>query len=158
MKVECTLPACYAQVVVDSNVLISAALSPDGAPARLLKRLVKESRLVFTPATFTELETRLWKPKFDSWLSIEERQQYLRIYSSIANWLDDVAALGKWSRDRDDDRFIDLAQRAGVARLITGDADLLCLDPLGALHILTPRAALDEIAGAGTSRKGKSAQ
>lgn len=151
MKVERTLPACYAQVVVDTNVLISAALSPDGAPARLLKRLDKESRLVFAPATFTELETRLWKPKFDSWLSIEERQQYLRIYSSIANWLDDAAAIPLWSRDRNDDMFIDLARRAGVTRLVTGDDDLLCLDPLGDLHILTPRAALDEIAAADKS-------
>ena len=151
MKVERTLPVCYAQVVVDTNVLISSALSPDGAPARLLKRLVKESRLVFTPATFAELETRLWKPKFDNWLSIEERQQYLRIYSSIANWLDDAAAPEEWSRDRDDDMFIDLARRAGATRLISGDADLLCLDPLGDLRILTPRAALDEIAGADKS-------
>jgi hypothetical protein len=29
--------------------------------------------------------------------------------------------------------------------LISGDADLLCLDPLGELRILTPRAALDEL-------------
>jgi putative PIN family toxin of toxin-antitoxin system len=145
MKVERTLPACYAQVVVDTNVLISAALSPDGAPARLLRRFHGESRLVFAPATFSELETRLWKPKFDRWLSIEERQQYLRIYSSIANWLDDAAVLEEWSRDRDDDMFIELARRAGVTRLITGDADLLCLDPLGGLRILTPRAALDEL-------------
>lgn len=148
MKVERTLPACYVQVVVDTNVLISAALSPDGAPARLLKRIHKESRLVFAPATFAELETRLWKPKFDNWLSIEERQQYLRIYSSIANWLDDAAVLEEWSRDRNDDMFIELARRADVTRLISGDTDLLCLDPLGALRILTPRAALDEIASA----------
>jgi putative PIN family toxin of toxin-antitoxin system len=146
MKVERTLPACYALVVVDTNVLISAALSPDGAPARLLKRLDKESRLVFAPATFAEFETRLWKPKFDSWLSIEERQQYLHAYSAIANWLDDATVLETWSRDRADDMFIDLARRAGVTRLVTGDDDLLCLDPLGDLRILTPRAALDEIA------------
>lgn len=148
MKVERTLPACYAQVVVDTNVLISAALSPDGAPARLLKRLIRESRQVFAPATFAELETRMWKPKFDRWLSIEERQQYLRICSSIAHWLDDAVAPRRWSRDRDDDMFIELARRAGTTRLISGDADLLCLDPLDALRILTPRAALDEIAGA----------
>jgi len=151
MKVERTLPACYALVVVDTNVLISAALSPDGASARLLKRLDKESRLVFAPATFAELETRLWKPKFDSWLSIEERQQYLHAYSAIANWLDDAVASGVWSRDRDDDMFIELARRAGVTRLITGDDDLLCLDPLDDLRILTPRAALDEIAAADKS-------
>lgn len=151
MKVERTLPACYAQVVVDTNVLISSALSPDGAPARLLKRLHRESRLVFAPATFAEFETRLWKPKFDSWLSIEERQQYLHAYSAIANWLADAAAPEALSRDRADDMFIDLARRAGVTRLVSGDDDLLCLDPLGELRILTPRAALDEIAAADKS-------
>ena len=149
MKAERTLPACYAQVVVDTNVLMSAALSPDGAPARLLKLLIREGRLVFAPATFAELETRLWNPKFDSWLTLEERREYLRIYSATANWLDDALPAGEWCRDPNDDKFIALALTAKATRLITGDDDLLCLDPLGELRILTPRAALAEITGAG---------
>ena len=44
-----------------------------------------------------------------------------------------------------DDAFIQTTLAAGATRLITGDDDLLCLDPLGELRILTPRAALDEL-------------
>lgn len=87
MRAEGRLPPCYRQVVVDTNVIISAVLSPRGAPAQLLKRFFREGQWVFSAATFAELKTRL----------------------------------------------------------ITGDDDLLCLDPLNALRILTPRAALDEL-------------
>jgi putative PIN family toxin of toxin-antitoxin system len=151
MKVERTLPACYAQVVVDTNVLISAALSPDGAPARLLRRLHRESRLVFAPATFDELRTRLWLPKFDRYASIESRRRFLSNTRESARWHEVPASLNAqtWCRDPNDDKFIALALAAKATWLITGDDDLLCLDPLGELRILTPRAALDEITGAG---------
>lgn len=145
MKAEQGLPANYARVVVDTNVLISAALSAHGAPGQLLRRLITESQLVFSPATFAEFESRLWKPKFDPHLTLEERKDYRLTYASLGIWVDDDDSPPSWSRDRDDDKFIALAQRAKVQRLITGDADLLCLDPLDTLRILTPRAALDEI-------------
>jgi predicted nucleic acid-binding protein len=38
-----------------------------------------------------------------------------------------------------------------ASRLITGDKDLLCLDPLVELRILTPRQALDELEAGLTS-------
>ena len=67
----------YARVVVDTNVLLSAALVPEGVPARLLDWLLAHSRLVFSSTTFAELETRLWKPKFDRYVSIEQRKRLL---------------------------------------------------------------------------------
>ncbi len=39
------------KVVLDTNVIISAALSPDGAPATLLALLLQYSRIVFSQAT-----------------------------------------------------------------------------------------------------------
>ena len=53
----------FARVVVDTNVLLSAALSPRGAPAELVDKLLAEGRLVFSRVTFAELESRIWKPK-----------------------------------------------------------------------------------------------
>lgn len=54
-------------------------------------------------------------------------------------------------RDPDDDKFIALALAVQATRLITGDEDMLCLDPLGELPILTPRQALDELESGLTS-------
>jgi uncharacterized protein len=69
--------AAYRRVVIDTNVLISAALSPAGASALLVDCLLQQSQLVFSEQTFDELATRLWKPKFDRYLSLERRQLLL---------------------------------------------------------------------------------
>ncbi len=147
MKVKRDLAKCYHQVVVDTNVLLSAALSPRGTPAKLLDCLLVEGGLVFSETTFSELETRIWKPKFDRYITIERRQSLLREFNASAFWVEVPEAIADqaFSRDPDDDAFIHTAMSAEVSRLISGDDDLLCLHPLGPLHILSPRAALDEM-------------
>ncbi len=134
----------WRRVVVDTNVLISAALSPCGIPAVLVDHLLQSSRLVFSQQTFAELDSRIWKPKFDRYLSIETRQGLLHDFSASAHWVDITAALAEmsWSRDSDDDHFIRAALQADASHLITGDHDLLCLSGMGELIICTPREAL----------------
>lgn len=77
MKVEPPVLAHYGQVVIDTNVLLSAALSPSGVPAILVDRLLEIGKLVFSAATFAELEARIWLPKFDRYLPIERRRLIL---------------------------------------------------------------------------------
>ena len=138
----------YARVVVDTNVILSAALSPQGTPARLIDRLLESSLFVFSQVTFDELAARIWKPKFDPYLAMEHRRQILKELNACALWVEPSAELTSktFSRDPADDAFIHAAQAAEVTRLISGDEDLLCLHPLAELQILTPRAAMDEIA------------
>lgn len=147
MKVEPTVYARYALTVVDTNVLLSAALSPGGVPARLVDRLLAVGKLVFSAATFAELDTRIWQPKFDRYLPIERRRRILLQMHAAAVWIDIPAELAQrtFSRDPKDDAFIHTAIAAGAVRLVTGDNDLLCLHPLDTLHILTPRQSLDEL-------------
>ena len=139
--------AVYSKVVVDTNVLLSAALSPRGAPAELVDWLLAEGRLIFSEATFAELELRIWKPKFDRYLPIDRRKQILQELNASALWVDVPASISNrlFSRDVKDDPFIHAALSADAKRLISGDDDLLCLHPLDNLHIVTPRTALDEI-------------
>ena len=137
----------FARVVVDTNVILSAALSPRGAPAELVDILLAEGRLVFSQTTFAELESRIWKPKFDRYLPIERRKHILQELNASAMWVDVPSTIFEqfYSRDAKDDAFVHVAIAAGVTRLISGDDDLLCLHPLGTLHILSPRTALNEI-------------
>lgn len=147
MKVDSGLPPDYLRVVVDTNVLLSAALSPRAAPAELVDRLLLEGQLVISMAIFAELESRIWKPKFDRYLPIERRKRLLHELNGCALWVEIPLAIASqtFSRDAADDAFVHAAMAAGATRLVSGDNDLLCLHPLGALHILSPRAALDEI-------------
>ncbi len=116
-------------IVIDTNVLISAALSPDGVPATLLAKVLTDHRVVFTTATFAELESRLWKPKFDRYINLEERKAVLHDVSAAAIWVDVPQSIANaaYSRDADDDMFIHAALAAEATLLVTGDQDLLVL-------------------------------
>ncbi len=102
---------------------------------------------MFSNATFSELQTRIFKPKFDRYLSLETRKQILHDVNAAALWVDvstDLAAQ-RYSRDKDDDAFIHAANAADACAIVGGDSDLLVLDPIGALRILIPRMALDAV-------------
>ncbi|MDP1902270.1 MAG: putative toxin-antitoxin system toxin component, PIN family [Rubrivivax sp.] len=133
MKVE--------RVVIDTNVLISAALIRGSVPARLLRQVLEELRIVFSTATFAELESRLWRPKFDRYLTMEDRGLLLHDLSSVADWVEPAAA-SIHSRDPDDDKFVHLALASQARWLISGDRDLLDLPAMEGFLVLTPAEAL----------------
>lgn len=147
MRVDPAALLTYERVVVDTNVLLSAALSPSGTPAILLDRLLQVGKLVFSEETFAELEGRIWLPKFDRYLPMDRRRRLLREANASAIWVEVPATIAghRFSRDPKDDAFIHAAIAAEASRLITGDNDLLCLHPQGDLHILSPREALEEL-------------
>ena len=130
-----------ARVVLDTNVLISAALLPRSVPARLLQHVLVHSRLVFSLATFTELETRLWKPKFDRYVSLEMRRSLLADLSAVAEWVEPTSA-ARHSRDADDDAFIHAAIEGGAAWLVSGDEDLRVLRRAAVIETIRPAEAL----------------
>jgi uncharacterized protein len=81
------------RVVIDTNVWISAVLSSKGATASVILKAIKGTSHVFTRQTFSELESRIWKPKFDRYVSIETRQLFLHDVGSSANWVEIPAQL-----------------------------------------------------------------
>ena len=132
-------------VVIDTNVWISGLLSRTGPPALLTRKVVQDGQAVFTAQTFAELKDRLWRPKFDRYVTIEQRTKLLSDIESSALWVEvpPTIASTTYCRDAADDMFIHAALTAQATWLVTGDDDLLCLHPLDTLQILLPRAALE---------------
>lgn len=127
--------------VLDTNVLISAALSAGGAPAKVTLRVIAEGRLIFSEPTFAEFRTRLWRPKFDRYLRIERRNQILHDFSAIADWVDIAGiAVPKPCRDPDDDKVVATAIAGSAHWFVSGDADLLELTPTAEIAIVSPSA------------------
>jgi|GEM_PF-6823619 len=94
------------RAVVDTNVLISAALSPHAAPAQIVDMLLQYALLVFSRQTFAELETRLWQPKSDRYLDMERRRLLLHDFAAAAYRVELPAQpIPAYTRDRDDDMF-----------------------------------------------------
>lgn len=132
-------------VVIDTNVWISAFLMKTGTPAAVVRNVITHGRPVFSLQTFAELEARLWLPKFDRYLGMDDRKLLLQDASALAHWVEvppDIAAQ-KFCRDADDDKFIHTALAAEASWLVTGDKDLLQVPALPRLRILTPAAALN---------------
>ena len=129
------------KLVIDTNVLISAALSSKGAPARLVQEVLAQHHLVFSQPTFDELRTRLYRPKFDRYISLESRKRLLHDFKASAHWVD-MGESGVYCRDRDDDKFIETALKSQAQYLVSGDSDLLEAPPLPALQIISTQRAL----------------
>jgi putative PIN family toxin of toxin-antitoxin system len=131
-------------MVIDTNVLISAALSAQGAPAAVVRMALAQHRLVFSQPTFDELRARLYRPKFDRYISLENRERLLHDFNACADWVE-IAEPGRYCRDRDDDKFIETALAAGAAFLISGDKDLLEAVAPDGLEIITAAQALEAL-------------
>ena len=134
------------RVVLDTNIWLSASISKSGAPAQVVRRVLQMGVPVFSKATFAELEARIWKPKFDRYLSMETRRAILRDANAVAHWVDISADLAAqtYSRDPDDDKFIHTALAASAAWLVTGDQDLLVIETPLPVRILTAGEVLLE--------------
>jgi len=132
------------RVVVDTNVWLSAALSPTGAPSQVLRRVLAHGVPVFSDATFAELEARIWKPKFDRYLTMEARQGILHDARALGHWVDipETIATQRYSRDKDDDKFIRTAIAGSAMWLVTGDLDLLVIEADLGVRIVAPAQAL----------------
>jgi uncharacterized protein len=132
------------RVVLDTNVLISAALSARSLPASVVDYFFRFGQVVFSKATFDEFESRLWRPKFDKYLPIETRRGIILEARGSAQWVDLVqhSTSDSYSRDPDDDKFIHTALAGKADALISGDQDLLILGEVNGLTILSPAAVL----------------
>jgi putative PIN family toxin of toxin-antitoxin system len=60
-------------IVIDTNVLISAVLSPEGTARKVLSRVYESFKIAQSDETYQELVTRIYKRKFDKYISDEER-------------------------------------------------------------------------------------
>jgi len=132
------------RVVIDTNVLISAALIANTPPALAVNLALQRGRLVFSEDTFAELETRLWRAKFDRYLTLEARKALLHDWRAVSDWMSPALTASvatRHSRDADDDMFVHAAVASGAELLVSGDRDLLDLGTVAGVAIVAPAQA-----------------
>jgi len=133
------------RLVVDTNVLISAVLSSVGTPAKLLDELQKaRTVLVFSEPTMVELASRLLLPKFDRYVDRGTSIRFLAEIDAVAEFVG-ITGAPMGSRDRADDPFLETALTADCQVIISGDQDLLILDPWRDIRILSPAQAPENL-------------
>lgn len=131
-----------AYIVIDTNVLISAGLLPTSKTAQVLALEVEHFVIAQNHLTWHELETRIARPKFDTYFGDSGRLRHLvKIAQSIQYF--DVKADVSVSRDMTDDKFIALAIDSGAKLLISGDPDLKDIRTHKGIDILSPAQFLE---------------
>jgi putative PIN family toxin of toxin-antitoxin system len=124
-------------------VLISALLSPRGAPARLyLLWLGGEFELVVCPHLLEELDSVLRRPKFRDLVSPDAAVEFVNVIRRGAITVENPAITEGVIRDPGDDYLVALAQSANVDHLVSGDKDLTSLATVSP-PVLSPAAFLD---------------
>jgi len=129
------------RVVVDTNVLISRLLALQSAPARAVSHAVRHGRLLASTETLAELAEVLGRAKFDRYLTLDERRQFMRLLGRIVD-MPPITHRCMECRDPSDNKFLDLAVSGEATVLVSGDRDLLELHPFREIPIITPAAYL----------------
>jgi putative PIN family toxin of toxin-antitoxin system len=116
-----------AKVVIDANVMISAAFG--GKPLEAVGRALKDHDVFISESILEELEGVL--KRLSKKLSAEQihyLQERVRQLLKVAHRIP-VSTHLSLSRDAKDDHYLSLCKEAQADFLITGDKDLLNLDP-----------------------------
>ncbi len=128
--------------VFDTNVLVSALLLPDSKPRHALDRVLREGKVLVSFAVLAELNEVLSRKRFRHYVDEEDVRSFLAALSREAQWVD-VEVQIQACRDPRDDKFLELAVSGQGTHIVTGDADLLALNPFRGIEILPPHRFLE---------------
>jgi putative PIN family toxin of toxin-antitoxin system len=108
------------RLVIDTNIVVSAALKPDGLQRTvLLLAITKPATLYVSEAVLAEYREVLARPE----LKIRKglRQQLLQLIRSHSHTVKPSRAL-QVAKDPDDNKFLECADAARADYLVTGNA------------------------------------
>jgi len=125
------------RVVVETNVFVSRLLRFDSVPGRAVEKAMHDAVVLVSPATMSELAQVLAEAKFDRYVTIEQRIQFIRLIATMAEFVPIIHPVRE-CRDPKDDMFLELALNGRAELIITGDADLLEMHPWREIAILSP--------------------
>lgn len=131
------VPKRRPRVVFDANVVVSAALLRHSVPRQAFDRAIAESDVLISLALVTELNDVLYRPKFDRYVPIALRVEFLAGFVTVGEWVE-ITEPVTVCRDPKDNHVLELAVNGGATHVVTGDDDLLALDPYRGVRIVQP--------------------
>ncbi len=130
------------RVILDTNVLISGLLVSFSTPQKVFDLVTQKETLLISEFTFAEIYATLMRDKFNKYISWEKRLRFLTDIREKAEVIQIVEVISV-CRDPKDNKFLELAIAGNATHIITGDKDLLELNPFRDVVILTPTEFLE---------------
>jgi uncharacterized protein len=124
--------------VLDTNVLVSAALKDQSLPALAARFVAQHGGLLKSIATERQLFDVMARPYFVPLIGPAARDwlKELLATAELVTITENIVAC----RDPTDDKFLELAVNGHADFIVSGDADLLALNPFRGIAIVAPAA------------------
>lgn len=127
--------------VFDINVVVSALLLSDSVPRQAFDKALNEGILLISVPLTIELAHVLSRKQFDKYLLEEERMRFLVALLKQAELLEITETVTD-CRDPKDNKILELALGGRADCIISGDRDLLALNPFREIPIIAPKEFL----------------
>ncbi|MFQ3597177.1 MAG: putative toxin-antitoxin system toxin component, PIN family [Chloroherpetonaceae bacterium] len=128
--------------VFDVNVIVSALLTPTGTARRALDKAQDESVVVVSAAVAAELQDVLNREKFNRYVPQAKRDDFYRRFLETSTLISPTETI-EACRDPSDNKYLELAVAANASAIVSGDPDLLALNPFRNIPVLSPNEFLD---------------
>ena len=122
---------------MDTNTLVSRLLLPDSIPGQAVRKAVEEGEILMSESTLFELADVLGREKFNAYVSIQDREEFLRMLGRIVEMITILHAVHD-CRDVRDNQILEVAVNGQANIIVTGDEELLALNPFRGISILRP--------------------
>ena len=140
-----TLPAWLIsfdrRVVIDTGVLISAAITPQSVPALALEKVWLLFDVCASQSSLAELMRVVLADKFEAYRPRLSRAQVVEAFIQRAKRFEVTISVTDCS-DPKDNQFLGLAETADAEMITSSDADLMVLHSWRGIPILPPSAFL----------------
>ena len=121
--------------VLDVNVIVSAVLFAQSRPRQALDLAQDRGIVLMSDDVFLELSEVLLRPKFDRYSTRSKRETFLENFVETVHFIEVTEKINK-CRDAKDDKYLELAVAGDAKFIISGDNDLLVMNPFQEITIL----------------------
>jgi uncharacterized protein len=124
------------RVVVDTNVFVSTALKESSWPSMVVRWLYKNGGLLKSSVTERELFEVLKRPRIAAKINPVFTDNLRLIFDAAESV--EITRNVMICRDAKDDKFLELALNGRADIIVTGDQDLLTLNPFQGIPVAQP--------------------
>jgi uncharacterized protein len=129
------------KVVLDTNVVVSAFLSPGGAPAHILKLLEQEAfELIISEEILQEYAVALSYDRVQKLHKLTD-QQILRVLEdlrTVATFVKPTVSLTVVASDPDDNKLFECALAGGAQCIVSGDTKVQAVKHYQGIEVVSP--------------------
>jgi len=145
------------RIVIDTNVILSALIRPDSVPGRILRAAVegRTVRALVSGPLLEELRRTLRYPRLRRYLKMDDRaaDDFVLLWEQVTDPVDLAGHPAPGiCRDPDDEPYLQTALAGHADHVVSGDGDLLALEQMEGIPIVSPAEFAQILAKTGRPR------